>query len=110
MRQPSDPRGGFCCSFGGSPRGGGVGGLHVGRAVRGDHPGRAVRPGRSGGQQRVNGHVPLRRVPARRAVRVPRLRQGPPMQLQVLISEPAARAPSHRDVGNKMLLVPPEIF
>jgi hypothetical protein len=91
----SDPRGGFCCSFGGSPRGGGVGGLPVGRAVRGDHPGGAVRPGRGGGQQRVHGHVPLRRVPARRAVRVPRLRLGPRMQLHVL-SEPAARAPSQR--------------
>ena len=78
----------FACSD--PPRGagaggaGGVGGLPVGGAVRGDVPGGAVRPRGRGGQQRVHGHVPLRRVPARRPVRVPRLRPGPGLPLQVL--------------------------
>lgn len=52
----------------------GVGGLPVGRAVRRDDPGGAVRPDGRGGEQCVQGRVPLRRVPARRAVRVPRAR------------------------------------
>ena len=67
------------CSGGGYSAGdgaGGVGGLPVGGAVRGDHPRGAVRPRGRGGEQRVHGHVPLRRVPARWAVRVAGARQG----------------------------------
>ena len=75
------------CSGGGNSAGdgaGGVGGLPVGGAVRGDDPRGAVRPRGRGGEQRVHGHVPLRRVPARRAVRVAGARQRPGMPLQVL--------------------------
>ena len=65
---------------------GGVGGLPVGGAVRarGDHPRGAVRPRGRGGEQCGHGHVPLRRVPARWAVRVAGARQGPGLPLQVL--------------------------
>lgn len=60
-----------------------VGGLRlpVEPVVRGDHADRAVRPGRSSGEQRVPGHVPLRRVPWRpvRLQRAARRRTGLPL-------------------------------